>query len=185
MTIFIKRVVAMLAAAAVVLAGWALYRAFPPEPVNCALCGEDSFVIGNAPFLLELSSGKSCELRIYERVPYNLYDLADEQRDGYFSFLHCGKAQGYIDGGHDCHITLPLVSSPIDKTLYCSDCRRLLASIGRDGYALVDAYGTDERRILPVREGASYDLRVYTVNVERDEGTGQLVVHEYGHLEIG
>lgn len=49
MAIFLKRIVAMFAAVAVVLAGRALYRAFPPEPANCALCGEDSFVIGNAP----------------------------------------------------------------------------------------------------------------------------------------
>lgn len=183
MAIFLKRIVAMFAAVAVVLAGRALYRAFPPEPANCALCGEDGFVIGNAPFLLELSSGKSCELRIYESVPFIPCDLAEEQRDGYFSFLRCGKAQGYINGGHDCHITLPLVSRPIDKSLYCSDCRRLLAPAGRDGYALVDAYRAEERTVMLVREGVSYELRVYTVSIERGEDTGQLVVHEYGHLK--
>ena len=184
MTSFIKRVTAMLAAVTVIHAGRTLHRAFPPEPVNCALCGESSFVIGNAPFLLELSSGKSCELRIYESVPYNPCDLAEEQRDGYFSFLRCGKAQGYINGGHDCHITLPLVSRPIDKSLYCSDCRRLLAPAGRDSYVLVDAYNAEERKVMPVREGASYDLRIYTVSIERSKDTGQLSIHEYGHLEI-
>ena len=185
MSLFVKRVTARLAAVAVVALICVFFRAFPPEPVNCVLCGEGRFVIGNAPFLLELSSGKSCELRIYERVPYNLYDLAAEQRDGYLYLLRCGKAEGYVNGGHDCHVTLPLVSWPIDKSLYCSNCRRLLAPAERDGYALIDAYGTGERKMLPVREGASYELRVYTVSVERDTETGQLVVNEYGHLEIG
>lgn len=185
MSLFGKRVTAMLAATAAVAMICALYRAFPPDPVNCALCGEGSFVIGNAPFLLELSSGKSCELRIYERVPYNLYDLAEEQRDGYFYLLRCGKAEGYVNGGHDCHVTLPPVSRPIDKSLYCLNCRRLLAPAGRDGYALIDAYGTEPRKMLPVREGVSYELRVYTVSVERDAETGRLVINEYGHLKIG
>ena len=59
------------------------------------------------------------------------------------------------------------------KNLFCRECRKLLADVSEDGYALVDLYDRSAPAGLPIRDGAEYTLRCYTITVISDEnGSG-------------
>lgn len=59
------------------------------------------------------------------------------------------------------------------KNLFCRECRKLLADVSDDEYVLLDLYDRSEPAVLPIRDGAEYTLRCYTIMVISDEnGSG-------------
>nr|WP_325254745.1 hypothetical protein [uncultured Oscillibacter sp.] len=106
-----------------------------PEPEVCTLCG--SGIPYQAPVLVNLSTGETGEMRVYDPDPQCRYELAEEQSTSTFSFLHVAGLTGCRDTcNHTSYVTLPENGAPISPVLFCRVCRVLLADAATEGYIL-------------------------------------------------
>lgn len=150
-----------------------------PEPESCALCGGG--IPYHAPVLVDLSTGETGELRVYDPDPQCCYELAEEQSTGTFSFLAVAGLTGYRDTcDHTCRVTLPKTANSVDPALFCRSCRALLADTATEGYILADLYDVREIRAYAVKDGTKYTIRDYAVSTQ--EETGGLSINVTGLL---
>lgn len=64
---------------------------------------------------------------------------------------------------------IPADGKSMRKNLFCRECRELLADVSGDGYALLDLYDRSAPVAFPIRDGAEYTLRCYTIAIILDE----------------
>ena len=138
----------------------------------------------HAPCLVNLHTGEVGELVLYEPHPFKVGELAEEQRGGYFCFMTATGLRGtktadpwVID------MDIPTDGKPMRKNLFCGECRKLLADVSDDGYALVDLYDRLAPVVLPIRDGAEYTLRCYTIAVTSGENGSGYHLTVSGNLE--
>ena len=135
------------------------------EPEQCPICQSLKM---HAPCLVSLSSGAVTELELYQ--PHNIYvgEIDEIQDSSTFSFIHAAGLQGI-------RTTSPYViklQSPMGKTVtrlsaFCKSCRRLLSGQSC-GYALIDLYEPEAPMVYEIYDGATYELRCYQIEIERD-----------------
>jgi len=99
-----------LALCAVIAVGVPIYRYSLPEPEQCALC--ELAHRCHAPALMNLATGEILEMRVYEPDPIRPWELAEEQRTGYFHISDGAGLRGWCDGGIAAHAELR-----VNKTL--------------------------------------------------------------------
>lgn len=151
-----------------------------PEPEVCALCGSGSGISYHAPVVVNLSTGESGELRVYDPDPYRRNEIAEEQSTGTFSFLYVAGIMGYRDTcDHSSHVTLPKDRewTRIDPALFCHDCRALLADAATEGYILADLYNSSDITIYAIKDGAKYTIRDYDISISAQEEPDGLSIH--------
>ena len=156
-----------------------------PEPEVCALCGSGSGISYHAPVVVNLSTGESGELRVYDPDPYRRNEIAEEQSTGTFSFLYVAGMMGYRDTcDHSSHVTLPKERkwTRIDPALFCRDCRALLADTTTEGYILEDLYNLSDITTYAIKDGAKYTIRDYDISISTQEEPGGLSIHVTGLL---
>ena len=137
-----------------------------PEPEVCALCGSGSGISYHAPVVVNLSTGESGELRVYDPDPYRRNEIAEKQSTGTFSFLYVAGIMGYR----------------IDPALFCHDCRALLADTATEGYVLADLYNSSDITIYAIKDGAKYTIRDYDISISAQEEPDGLSIHVTGLL---
>lgn len=136
------------------------------EPERCPICDG---LRCHAPCLVNLHTGEVGELEVYEPHPYKVGELALEQQGGYFTFVSAAGASGIrITGAWTVDMDVPADKKPVRKSLYCRECRKLLETVAWDGYTLLDLYDRDTPVVLPLRDGAEYELRCYRVTIHLD-----------------
>lgn len=80
--------------AAIVISGTALYLTYR-QPEVCSLCGSGKRERYQAPVILNLTTGQSNEMRIYDPdLPLLEYEIAPIQTTGTFSFASCAGYTG-------------------------------------------------------------------------------------------
>lgn len=155
-----------------------------PEPELCALCEDGDGIRYQAPVLLNLSTGKAWELKIYDNDPTRPWEVAEDQRwdDWVFSPLDGNATMSWSCEDHTniAHIGDDLAM--IDPAHYCHDCRALLAETAIEGYVLVDLYDLENIRAFAINHGEEYTIRDYSVSVSKDKENGGLSIETIGHL---
>ena len=158
-----------------------------PEPEVCALCGSGSGISYHAPVVVNLSTGESGELRVYDPDPYRRNEIAEEQSTGTFSFLYVAGIMGYRDTcDHSSHVTLPKERewTQIDPSYFCRSCRTLLADTATEGYVLADLYNLSGITTYAIKDGAKYTIRDYDISISTQEKPGGLSIHVTSLLPI-
>lgn len=154
-----------------------------PEPEICVLCG--GAIPYHAPVLVNLSTGEAGEMRVYDPDSQHRYELAEKQSTGTFSYLHIAGLTGCRDTcDHTCCVTLPETEAPIAPTLFCRDCRALLADTATKGYVLVDLYNLSDITAYAIKDGAKYTIRDYDISISAQEEPSGLSIYVAGLLPI-
>ena len=79
---------------AIVISSTALYLTYR-QPEVCSLCGSGKRERYQAPVILNLTTGQSNEMRIYDPdLPFSEYEIAPIQTTGTFSFASCAGYTG-------------------------------------------------------------------------------------------
>ena len=184
--------VAILAASVVVLAYFALLRdtafwktmATTPEPETWSICEDGNGIRYHAPVLVNLSTGQSWELEIYDNDPRRPWEVAEEQRwdDWVFRFLDENATMSWSSVDHTNTVTIGDDLGKFDPANFCHNCRALLSETQSEGYALLDLYDLDSIQAFPLKNGAEYAIRDYTVSVFKNKDVDGLTVEVIGHL---
>lgn len=159
-----KKVIALIAL--LMLGLTYMYILNPPEPERCAIC---TSLKRHAPCLLNLSTGEIRELELYEPHPYKVGEIADQQDNSIFSFIHFGDVQGTkTTNPWEINIKIPQDRNRIQKKHYCSDCRKLL-SADKYGYVILNLYNPSTPSLLPIYAGAEYTIRCYKISINTNK----------------
>ena len=159
----------------IVLAVWSQNR----EPEECALCNNPAY---HAPLLVNLSTGESGPLTVYDMYPFDPHELSPWQSEGTFRFLHSAGLTGYQDTAtYHAKINVPMIAPRMNITRFCKTCRDLLAGVKKDGYVLADLYDLNAIQIYPISPGAKYEIRCYSVTIEENGERFSITVS--GNLE--
>lgn len=152
--------------AAIVISGTALYLTYR-QPEVCSLCGSGKRERYQAPVILNLTTGQSNEMRIYDPdLPFSEYEIAPIQTTGTFSFASCAGYTGRRDTcSHTCTVDLPIETKGLKGSHFCLDCRVLLKDHAENGFVLADLYVEDAIDIYPATVGADYTIRDYRITV--------------------
>lgn len=155
-----------------------------PEPELCALCEDGDGIRYQAPVLLNLTTGRAWELKIYDRDPTRPWEVAEDQRwdDWVFTFLDENAAMSWSSVDHTNIASITDNSGMIDPAHYCHDCRALLTETAMEGYILLDLYDLGDIRAFAVKNGEEYTIRDYTVSIYKDKENGGLTIETVGHL---
>lgn len=160
-------------AAAVLLVFWPA-----PEPEQCALCGG---LKTHAPCIVNLATGEVGELEIFQPHRRLVGEIAEDQPGGIFAFLPCAGLRAVQDtNARTCEVEIPESRKGLNSKYFCRDCRKLLS--GMKGYALTDRYHLEEIQVYPIRDGAVYDIRNYTVSIQWDPEHNVFNVVNFGNL---
>lgn len=174
-----KTMVALVLCIAVILA---VRWGNSPEPETCALCGGRSY---HAPCVLELSTGTLTELAIYAPDPLHLEELAEEQDMDVHVFCLAGDGRVALTVQRTlerqrCSARVPASGAPMDRSLFCRDCRRAVAQAAGRGFVLLDLRNTGAITAYPLAPNALYTIRDYAVSIT--EGGGEYTVEASAEL---
>ena len=150
--------------------GAVIYNQLPiwttPEPEVCVLHSHrDDFPPFLAPALMDLSTGKICELNPYQRDPDDPSKLGEVKTGIDEMRLFKGAIVTVLsDDRVQALMTEP--AEPIDYTLYCRECRKILTRAGRSGCVLLDLHDFDARKAYAIRRGADYSINGFSVEID-------------------
>lgn len=153
----------------------------PDEPEFCSLCDSAPY---HAPCILDTSTGGITELTVYDPHPVKVAELAEIQSGGYFGL---SMANGLLvvrnPDAHETSVGVPICRGRMDISLFCKSCRELLASVSEYEYVLLDLYDPEAPRAYPVRDGAVWEMRCYTVSVTQNEPVEEHAIVVRGNLD--
>lgn len=139
---------------------------------------------GHAPVLVNLSTGRIRELKIYDNDPRTTWEVAEEQRwdDWVFTVIDDNATMSWssVDHTNVAHIGEGLAK--FNPSYFCRECRALLAETGNRGYVILDLYDLGNIQGFAVKAGSEYTIRDYTVSIYKDSNNGGLTVEVTGHL---
>lgn len=146
----------------IVIVGLALSACGNDFPERCSLCDDLS---RHAPCIINLSTGEKLELEIYDPHPSLVGEIAEEQRGGYFSFVHGAGVEGYKLGAESVSVKIPIKSDKMDQQYFCNACRELLADYVKQGYVLVDLKEVEKPLVYGIEDGVSLSMRCYDISI--------------------
>lgn len=149
-------------------------------PELCSLCGAPPC---HAPCIINLSTAGKLELSVYELHPFTAGELAEEQRTGYFSFIHGAGISGHKLGGKSVTVTIPMESKVLNPQYFCVACLDLLASYATKGYVLADLKNPKKPIIYSICEDSSFSFRCYDISILKHSDAEEFVVNIIGTLE--
>ena len=151
-----------------------------PASKKCVLC--NAFP-RHAPCLVDLNSGKICELEIYQPHHTKVAELSVEQYGGYMSLVQFGDINGILLGADRVELEAPAKATGIRDTLFCKDCRKLLKDSNCQGYILADLCTPDAPTMWQIEYGTSFSVRCYEVQICQGNEVGKLKILMIGTLE--
>ena len=152
-----------------------------PASKECVLC--DAFP-RHAPCLVDLNSGKICELEIYQPHHTKVAELSDEQYGGYMSLVQFGDINGILLGADRVELEAPIKSTGIQDSLFCKDCRKLLKDSNCQGYILADLRTPATPSVWTIKDGISFSVRCYEIDITAADDSETLIVVMRGTLKI-
>ena len=152
-----------------------------PASKECVLC--NAFP-RHAPCLVDLNSGKICELEIYQPHPTKVAELSDEQYGGYMSLVQFGDINGILLGADRVELEAPIKSTGIQDSLFCKDCRKLLKDSNCQGYILADLRTPATPSVWTIKDGISFSVRCYEIDITAADDSETLIVVMRGTLKI-
>ena len=178
-SLFEQALISGLVLYAVLSIGVSLYRIALPEPEQCALC--ESVLRCHAPAVMNLATGETLEMRVYEPDPTRPWEIAREQRMDYFCLVYGAGLQGWCDGGIACHVNLRNGVAMNDR-LFCRKCRLPLALADRRGYVILALHDPECFQPYAIEKGWEYEINNYTVKIEKGDEPMSLSITTTGHL---
>ena len=158
--------------------------AITTEPEICSICQKGDGIRYHAPVLVNLSTGRIRELKIYDNDPRTTWEVAEEQRwdDWVFTVIDDNATMSWssVDHTNVAHIGEGLAK--FNPSYFCRECRALLAETGNRGYFILDLYDLGNIQGFAVKAGSEYTIRDYTVSIYKDSNNGGLTVEVTGHL---
>ena len=151
-----------------------------PEPVECTLC--DAFP-RHAPCLVDLNTGELRELEIYQPHHMKVAELSDEQYGGYMSLVQFGDISGILLGADKVELNAPVKLTGMQDSLFCKDCRKLLRDNKCQGYMLADLRNPDTPTVWPIKDGLSFSVRCYEIDITVSDDTEKLIIVMKGTLK--
>lgn len=152
-----------------------------PEPKECTLC--DAFP-RHAPCLVDLNTGELRELEIYQPHHTKVAELSDEQYGGYMSLVQFGDINGILLGADRVELEAPIKSTGMQDSLFCKDCRKLLKDNKCQGYILADLRNPDTPTVWQIKDGTSFSVRCYEIDITTSNDSGMLLIVMRGTLGI-
>ena len=152
-----------------------------PASKECVLC--NAFP-RHAPCLVDLNSGKICELEIYQPHHTKVAELSDEQYGGYMSLVQFGDINGILIGADRVELEAPIKSTGIQDSLFCKDCRKLLKDSNCQGYILADLRTPATPSVWTIKDGISFSVRCYEIDITAADDSETLIVVMRGTLKI-
>ena len=152
-----------------------------PATKECVLC--NAFP-RHAPCLVDLNSGKICELEIYQPHHTKVAELSDEQYGGYMSLVQFGDINGILLGADRVKLEAPIKSTGIQDSLFCKDCRKLLKDSNCQGYILADLRTPATPSVWTIKDGISFSVRCYEIDITAADDSETLIVVMRGTLKI-
>lgn len=152
-----------------------------PEPEECTLC--DAFP-RHAPCLVDLNTGELRELEIYQPHHTKVAELSDEQYGGYMSLVQFGDINGILLGADRVELEAPIKSTGMQDSLFCKDCRKLLKDNKCQGYILADLRNPDTPTVWQIKDGISFSVRCYEIDIAAADDSENLIVVMRGTLKI-
>lgn len=135
------------------------------EPAQCPLCES---IKCHAPCLVNLSTGETTELALYQPHHALVGEVAPIQDSCTFSFFSAAGVQGTrTTSPYVINLPIPIQERPALLTSFCRSCRKLLAE-QQCSFALVDLYAPTDPVVYSICDGASYELRSYQIEVLQD-----------------
>lgn len=150
-----------------------------PASKKCVLC--NAFP-RHAPCLVDLNSGKICELEIYQPHHTKVAELSDEQYGGYMSLVQFGDINGILLGADRVELEAPAKATGIRDSLFCKDCRKLLKDSNCQGYILADLRNPEELSVWQIAEGISASVRCYEIDITASSDSRELLIVMKGTL---
>lgn len=151
-----------------------------PEPEECTLC--DAFP-RHAPCLVDLNTGELRELEIYQPHHTKVAELSDEQYSGYMSLVQFGDISGILLGADKVELKAPTKSTGMQDSLFCNDCRKLLKENNCQGYILADLRNPDAPSVWQIKDGISFSVRCYEINITASDDREKLIIVMKGTLK--
>ena len=152
-----------------------------PASKECVLC--NAFP-RHAPCLVDLNSGKICELEIYQPHHTKVAELSDEQYGGYMSLVQFGDINGILLGADRGELEAPANATGIRDSLFCKDCCKLLKDSNCQGYILADLRTPATPSVWTIKDGISFSVRCYEIDITAADDSETLIVVMRGTLKI-
>ena len=150
------------------------------EPEECTLC--DAFP-RHAPCLVDLNTGELRELEIYQPHHTKVAELSDEQYGGYMSLVQFGDISGILLGADRVELEAPIKSTGMQDSLFCKNCRKLLKENKCQGYILADLRNPATPTVWPIKDGISFSVRCYEIDIAASDDTEKLIIVMRGTLK--
>ena len=131
---------------------------------------------------MNLATGETAEMRVYEPNPTRPWEISPYQRTGYFHRFYGAGLSGYADGGIACHVEISGAGVAMNDGLFCRKCRLLLAVAEKRGFAILDLHDPEHIRPYAILKGQEYEINGYTVSIEKGEEPFSLAIKTTGHL---
>lgn len=133
---------------------------------DCSICG---YIKCHAPCILNLTTGEIDELQLYTPHDQEVGELAEEQTGGTFSFISVAGLHGIkLTDPWYIELEVPIVGNKKRVSHYCDSCRKRLEDY-QSGFVVLDIYDLKNPIIYRIEDGASYEMRCYTIRISENQ----------------
>ena len=141
---------------------WRIYKI----PDQCFMC--DMMPKCHPLCIVDISQGDVGILYVYDH-PYDRIDeISSYQPGGFLEIYYSGGLRMMRAAGGSVTTEFPANKGKLFPAFFCRSCRRQLREYRNCRYVIADLYCQGQPVYYPIRDGAEYDVRCYTVTVDVD-----------------
>lgn len=133
---------------------------------DCSICGH---LKCHAPCILNLATGEIGELELYMPHDREVGEIAEEQSGGTFGFISVAGLHGIkLTDPWYIELDIPMEGNKMRLSHFCGSCRKQLADY-ECGFVLLDIYDLASPVIYTIKDGASYEMRCYIIEISANQ----------------
>jgi len=95
-----------------------------------------------------------------------------------------GDISGILLGADRVELKAPAKATGMQDSLFCNDCRKMLKDNKCQGYILVDLRHPDTPTVWPIKDGISFSVRCYEIDIAASDDREKLTIVMKGTLKI-
>ena len=138
----------------------------PADSQDCSICGH---LKCHAPCILNLTTGEIGELELYMPHDTEVGEIAEGQPGGTFGFISVAGLHGIkLTDPWYIELEVPMEGNKKRLSHYCDSCRKRLEDY-QSGFVLLDVYDINNTIIYRIEDGASYEMRCYTIRISENQ----------------
>ena len=138
----------------------------PADSQDCSICGH---LKCHAPCILNLTTGEIGELELYMPHDTEVGEIAEGQPGGTFGFISVAGLHGIkLTDPWYIELEVPMEGNKKRLSHYCDSCRKRLEDY-QSGFVLLDVYDINNPIIYRIEDGASYEMRCYTIRISENQ----------------